>query len=262
MKHIVLTSGGVGSAVALHWVVSTYGAENTISLFADTMMEDEDLYRFLNDVHAKLGVPITRIADGRDPFQVSDDRNFMANSRRDVCSEMLKRKPMDRWIKKHFKPTECTCYIGIDASEEHRLTRLAPRKHPYIYRAPLVELGIWMTPDYKAKWCAYLGIELPRLYKLGFPHNNCGGFCVKAGLGQFKMLWEKMPLRYLENEKKEQDLYARKPNLRPFLRKRIKGVDYYMTMQEYRTAYLMPWSTGKLDIDDEIDLGGCGCAIE
>ncbi len=30
------------------------------------------------------------------------------------------------------------------------------------------------------------GIEPPRLYKMGFKHNNCGGACVKAGISQWK----------------------------------------------------------------------------
>ena len=51
-----------------------------------------------------------------------------------------------------------------------------------------------------------MGIETPRLYKLGFMHNNCGGFCFKAGMGHFKLLLEKMPERYKYHEEKEQAL--------------------------------------------------------
>ena len=48
------------------------------------------------------------------------------------------------------------------------------------------------------------GIEIPYLYKLGFSHNNCNGFCVKAGIGHYKNLLEKNRLFYLECENKEE----------------------------------------------------------
>lgn len=243
-------------------VVAAHGAENVISLFADTCMEDPDLYRFLDDIHAKFNVPITRIADGRNPFEVSRDRKYMANSRKDVCSDMLKRKPMDRWVKKNFKPDECVCYIGIDASEEHRIVAVTARKLPYRYESPLVSAGIWVDDVFKKKWCEDHGIELPYLYKLGFPHNNCGGMCVKAGLGQFKLLWDKLPERYMWFEEQQETIMKDNPKLRPFLSKTIDKVKHYMSMKEYREAYLMPDSPMKLTIDDEIDLGGCGCAVD
>ena len=52
---------------------------------------------------------------------------------------------------------------------------------------------------------AELEIDIPRLYKEGFKHNNCGGFCVKAGMGQFAHLYKVNPRRYLEYENKEQE---------------------------------------------------------
>jgi len=57
-------------------------------LFADTLIEDEDLYRFLDDAAEDLGVEITRVADGRDPWQVFFERRFLGNTRVDLCSRM------------------------------------------------------------------------------------------------------------------------------------------------------------------------------
>jgi hypothetical protein len=39
-----------------------------------------------------------------------------------------------------------------------------------------------------ARWLAAAGIRRPALYDLGFEHANCGGGCVKAGVGQFRKL--------------------------------------------------------------------------
>ena len=64
MKHVVSLSGGTASAVAAHRVIERYGAENTTLWFADTKWEDEDLYRFLDDLEKYFNVPIQRYVDG------------------------------------------------------------------------------------------------------------------------------------------------------------------------------------------------------
>jgi hypothetical protein len=49
MKRIVMFSGGAASWAAARRVVERYGADDVTLLFTDTLMEDEDLYRFLVD---------------------------------------------------------------------------------------------------------------------------------------------------------------------------------------------------------------------
>lgn len=46
MQHVVMYSGGIGSWAAAKQVVQQAGAENMVLLWADTKIEDEDLYRF------------------------------------------------------------------------------------------------------------------------------------------------------------------------------------------------------------------------
>ena len=55
-------------------------------------------------------------------------------------------------------------------------------------------------------WLKREGIEPPRLYKLGFPHNNCGGFCIKAGQAHFLHLMKTFPDRFAYHEAKEQEI--------------------------------------------------------
>jgi hypothetical protein len=123
---------------------------------------------------------------------------------------------------------------------------------PMVYRSTLVEEGRIIPKKYSE----FYDIRQPRLYKMGFAHNNCGGFCVKAGLGHFKILYEKMPERYKEHEEKEQEL-ARTCNTLPFLKKIIDGKVWYLTMKEYREEFLEKG----LAKEDEWSIGGCGCAI-
>lgn len=53
MRHLVMFSGGAGSYAAAKRVVAEHGPANTLLIFADTKMEDEDLYRF-KEGHMKL----------------------------------------------------------------------------------------------------------------------------------------------------------------------------------------------------------------
>ncbi len=59
--HVIMMSGGAGSFAAAKRVLA--GKPNHVTLlFCDTLIEDEDLYRFLDDIEDHLGIPITRIA--------------------------------------------------------------------------------------------------------------------------------------------------------------------------------------------------------
>lgn len=257
-RHLVSYSGGMGSAITAKFICDTYGVENTTLLFADTNMEDEDLYRFNNDIVNLLGCEFISIADGRDVWEVFSDVKFIGNSRVDPCSKILKRDLIKRWIRDKYKPEECVIWIGIDCSEEHRLLPVVKNNLPYNYRSYLIENNIFLTTWYKQQWCEDNNILIPRLYSMGFSHNNCGGFCVKSGLGQFKKLYNNLPERYKYHEDKEQELMSHNPKLRPFLKKMVNGVNYYITLKEYRENYLEP----KLVTEEEsMEFGGCGCAL-
>lgn len=73
-KAVVQLSGGVGSWAAAGRAIERYGRDNVLGLFADTKIEDPDLYRFLDDAERDLGITVVRIAEGRDPWQESGGR--------------------------------------------------------------------------------------------------------------------------------------------------------------------------------------------
>lgn len=248
---IVQFSGGAGSYAAAVRAVERFGAGGVTLLFADTLMEDEDLYRFLDDAAASLGVPVTRISDGRDPWQVFADVRFLGNTRIDPCSKLLKRDLLRAWCDRHFSPDEALIALGIDWTEEHRFTRAQPRWLPWTLWAPLLDEPLVDKHDILAA----SGIKQPRLYDMGFPHNNCGGFCVKAGQAQFRHLWEMMPERYLYHEQKEQELRETLGDV-AILRDRRGGTTKPMTLRDFRINRI-----GAGDVDG-LDWGGCGCAID
>ena len=104
MKHIVSISGGSASAVAADRVIERYGSDSTILWFADTLYEDEDLYRFLIDLENRWDRKIVRYTDGRTPLQVAEDRKLIPNNWAAPCSYELKQKPFKEYIAALDKP--------------------------------------------------------------------------------------------------------------------------------------------------------------
>jgi len=254
MKHIVSFSGGMGSFAEAYSCCELYGKNNVELLFADTKMEDEDLYRFLEEAVAFLGCELITVSDGRTPFEVFKDEKFMGNSRYDPCSKLLKRQLLTKYIKEKYKPENVNVHLGIDYSEVHRLGPVKERSKPYIYRSTLVEQGIIIHKDYSEQF----GIRRPRLYNWGLGHNDCGGFCPKAGLGHYNALFKANRERYLLFEQQEQEVYEAIGKTHAFLKKQVKGVKSYLTLRQLREQYLEPET---LTTGETIEYGGCGCAL-
>lgn len=255
VKHVVMFSGGVGSWAAAKRVVERHGKDGVALLFADTMYEDADLYRFIDEAAENVGVPLFRVCDGRTPWEVFHDVRFLGNSRVDPCSKHLKRDIMDRWRDEHCDPAETTIYLGIDWSEKHRLTRVQGRVAPWRYEAPMCDRPC-LTKAGMIHWLESEGIRPPRLYTLGFPHNNCGGFCIKAGHSQFRLLLDRMPDVYARNEQQEELIRDLLGDV-AVMRSRVGGESKPMTMKQFRQRIQRE---PNLFADD--DWGGCGCAID
>ena len=253
MKHVISFSGGLGSFFTATRVVEEYGRDDCILLFTDTKEEDDALYRFMDDAANYLGVPITTIADERDLWQVFNDERYMGNSRVDPCSRVLKRDLARKWMRENFAPEEVVLYMGIGWDEGHRMTAISKNWSPYTVKAPL------MNPPYMGRpqmieSCKEIGIKHPRLYDHGFSHNNCGGFCVKSGAGQFKKLLKTFPERYQRHEDEQEKLFTRiKPH--GFLRMTIDKKTKYLTLKEFREHVE---NDGQIDM---FDIGGCGCFV-
>lgn len=160
MIHVIQDSGGRMSAATKVLVTQQFGAEHVIDVFGDTVLEHNDLYRFLIEVNghfagvgvsdlcsSALALPqvweneagrksalsdlrqetMARIpslhwlADGRTPWDVFRDERMMGSSRMDPCSKWLKRKLIDAWRSQRFTPDTSRFYVGIAAHERKRL---------------------------------------------------------------------------------------------------------------------------------------------
>jgi len=93
--------------------------------------------------------------------------------------------------------------VGIDWTEEHRYTRMALRAGEWLVTAPLCETP-YLTKQQIMDHAASEGLRIPRLYTLGFDHNNCGGMCVKMGQAHAAHALNVIPDVYLAWEREEQ----------------------------------------------------------
>ncbi len=253
-RHVVSFSGGVGSWYTARRVRDLYGTDGLILLFADTKMEDEDLYRFLDEAAADVGGTLVRISEGRTPWQVFKDRRFLGNTRVDLCSRILKRELIRKYFEQNYDPSDTCLYLGIDWTEVHRFERAAEHWRPWAVRAPLCDPP-YVDRDDMFKALTEAGIRRPRLYDMGFSHNNCGGFCVKAGHASFKRLLQKLPDRYAAHEAEEEAIRAHLGKEVAILRDFRGGTVTPMTLRTFRercesdpTFQVDPW-----------DEGGCAC---
>lgn len=254
IKHIVSFSGGLGSWMAAKRVAEKHGTDNLYLVFTDVLIEDEDLYRFLYEAAENVGGELVVLADGRNPWEVFKDKRYMGNTRIAHCSKELKSKPFEKWLKEQ-NFDDFIVYLGIDWTEEHRL--VAHRKHvKHKVEAPLCDEP-FLTRDDFIKALEIEGIELPRLYKMGFAHNNCAGGCVKAGQGQWAMLHKATPEKYHWFEQQQEKLMSEMPSTKPFLRMTVDGTLQYISLKIYREQYLE--KNAQVDM---FDVGGCGCFLE
>lgn len=186
---ICMFSGGAGSYLAAKRAIQQYGQDAVTLLFADTKSEDEETYDFLERAAGRLGLPLTVVADGRDIWDVADDEGYIPNNRVDICSRILKRQLLDRWRKANADPADTLVCIGYDWDEPHRLERFTAAIAPWRVIAPMTEAPHLTKTDMLLE-LAYDGLPVPRAYRNGQKHNNCGKYgCFKGGLDYWRLLY-------------------------------------------------------------------------
>lgn len=253
MLRVVQFSGGLCSFFAAKRTIERYGRESTLLLFADVLIESEGLYRFLNASEKHLG-PIVKAAEGRTPWQVFKDVRYLGNSRRDPCSKILKRDFCRRWIEKYqaMMDSPVTVVVGI-SWDEGRIGEISERWKPFPVEAPMCEAPYWTKCDMQREAIA-LGLPLSEAYTDGFPHDNCGGGCVKAGQAQFALLHKIRPAVYADWERNEDEVRRHIGKNVSILKDRRGKKTKPMTLAAFRERI----ETGDYD---KHEWGGCGCGV-
>lgn len=214
-KYVCSVSGGLTSVEAWERTLARYGPDEVCAVFADvgTVVEngrvvcgeDEDLLRFMGEAEAFLGQTIHRIRHRkyRDIWEAFFGERFMGNTMLDTCSKFLKREVIDEWTDSfHPGSVRIIGFSWLEKSRTEDFLAYFPTAEFPVCRAPYVT-----NDEIASKWEAR-GIRRSRSYDLGFSHDNCGGMCVKMGLGQAYDLWRLRPWRYEYAERREREFRA------------------------------------------------------
>ncbi|MEW1922193.1 hypothetical protein [Streptomyces sp. NPDC088360] len=244
MKHVIQLSGGLGSFGAALRVAEKHGTGDMTLLIADTKAEDEDLWRFADDISRLLDVPLTKVADGRNPWELFRDKRFLGNDRITPCTKYLKQIPCRKWMKVNAPVGDSIVYIGIEKTKRDRarIPAIARNWKPWRVQFPLCnrwepELS---KEDSKARLmdlARWYGIEPPRLYALGYEHNNCAGLCVRAGQKQWKLTLDTQPERFAYAEAQEQEIRDLLGKPVAMLRQIRAGVSHPLPLSELRRQH-------------------------
>lgn len=254
MRIVGMLSGGRNSWAACKRAALKYGPENVTLLFTDTKEEDPDTMEFLRLSALNVGAPLVVAADGRSLWEVFKAERMIGNTRMDVCSKKLKREVADRWLRQNRDPADALVVLGYGWGEAERFRKAEARYAAAGWRAwaPLLDRPWLSEADVKA-WAAAEGLPEHSLYKEGFKHANCGGFCVKAGHAHFRHLLLARRETYLRHEREEQALREHLGKDVSVLRDRRGGRTTPLTMRAFRERIE---GGGQCDL---YDWGGCGC---
>lgn len=251
---VVMFSGGVGSWATAKRVADYYGTDHLTLLFADTLVEDEDTYRFLREGAANVGGELVTVKDGRTPFEVFHDDRFLGNARLANCSKFLKQKPCRDWLEANCDPNATVLYVGIDWAETHRIPAITAGWVPYRVEFPMTNRPyldkLKMIERLKAE-----GIAPPGDYGVGLPHANCGAQgCVRGGQAYWRTLLRERRDVYLQSEADELDLRDYLQADVSILKDRAGGDTRPLTLKDFRLRLEAAPS-----LFDEQEWGACGC---
>jgi hypothetical protein len=172
---IAWVSAGAASAIAAKLTQRKHGAD-VIYAYCETGGEHPDNERFLGDLMRWLNAPLVRLKSEKypDTWAVWEDREYLAGIDGAPCSGELKFKPRAAFQ----QPGDLHIFgYTADKPDAIRANRMRLNWPDMQIETPLIDAGL----DKRAclQMIENAGIQLPVLYRLGFPNNNCIP-CVKS----------------------------------------------------------------------------------
>lgn len=145
--HVVQYSGGIGSWAATQRVIAEHGTDTLVLLVADTRVEDPDLWRFVHDSTARIGVEPTVVADGRTTFEVFRDQRFSRQLAAGTLFGDPQATPGPHVATEHADPADTMLYVGIDWSEAHCTPAIVRGWAPWRVRFPMCDPPLLTKQD-------------------------------------------------------------------------------------------------------------------
>ena len=194
-------SCGVTSAVACKIALQMY--KDVHLYYIDTGSQEDDSMRFLHECEEWYGqkIKILRSEKYTGHFEVIEGVRFLNGPYGAACTKLLKK---DVRYKLEDELGEWDAQVwGFDYCEQNRAKRMSEQYPAMKPLYPLIEQEL--TKENCAYMLAMRGIELPKMYKLGYRNNNCIG-CVKGGMGYWNKIRIDFPQHFDRMAKLERDI--------------------------------------------------------
>lgn len=192
-RYVSRFSCGAASAVATKLLLATVEPSSVLIVNAFIQEEDDDNRRFLADCERWFARPITVLRDERyaaSTHEIWRRKRFMAGQFKAPCSVHLKRDVLAAIA----LPGDIVV-IGYTIEEDGRAQRLEDLFPGEDFKFPLIEHGL--TKADCLSMIERAGIELPRMYRLGYNNANCIG-CVKGGEGYWNKIRRDFPAEFIQ----------------------------------------------------------------
>lgn len=185
-------SCGDASAVATKLALQRWGHERVVIARIRLRGEHEDNDRFAADCVRWFSHPILELG-GRtnghrynDHWEVIEGERFINGNKGAKCTAVLKRE-----VRNRFEQFDDIQVFGFTSEEKQRAQEFSEHHIEVMLSTPLIDDN--MSKDDCHGLIAQAGIEIPMMYRLGYPNNNCVG-CVKGGMGY----WNKIRVDFPE----------------------------------------------------------------
>ena len=230
-------------------------------VFADTNCEDPSLYESLRHMR-DVALPDVEFAwitnGGRNIWDVFHGEGFIKKGGSNCKASLeLKRKPLDAYMKQRWPDASLITKVsGLDATEQDRIARF-DRVHMemgYSTWHPLAEKEHFLTQCGQIEQVRQWGYPEQVMYGKGYPHNNCGGGCVLAGVSQWVGFYHDFPDRFRYHAEQEAIFFQRTGYC--ILRDRRGGTVKPLTLLELEKRILANDLAGLQEFRST-----CGCMV-
>lgn len=197
---LVWFSCGDASAVAARLAVDKYGDRVEVCYCDTFAFEHPDNRRFLADIAAWLGKPITILRSKRytDIYDVFEKTGYLIGNKGARCTVELKKVP-----RKEYQRADDIHVFGHTFEEKKRAERFRQINFDTEVEFPLINANL--AKDDCHRIIREAGIELPAMYLLGYKNNNCIG-CVKGGKGYWNKIRRDFPETFTRMAKLERKM--------------------------------------------------------
>lgn len=189
MRIVSWFSCGAASAVATKLaLVENRGRLPFVVARCVVAEEHPDNDRFAKDCERWFGVPIINLINEKyngSIYEVFNKTSYISGVKGAPCTRLLKKE-----VRTNFELPTDKHMFGYCADEEPRWDRFLDANN-IDARSPLIEQGITHAD------CLLLlkkaGIRVPKMYELGYKHNNCIGCCKATGPGYWNKIKKDFP---------------------------------------------------------------------